>query len=751
VADLNPQKKSSSRDTSPLDPEQLSDDELAIVNDIESRLAEEPDAQAEDAPLDLAYLHRAEIRHPRVLLLDGGRGTGKTSLLLTLVKRWHHNLYGDKGEKQMLAAWDSRDKGRIIPANVRALPISDFDPLPPDMPLIAGLVEAWRPLASKYEELSGSTAGYDGDRTTLMDQWHRLFQVAAGWSPTSKTGGLIDHVLEQQEHVKDWKLLDQQWRTFVDAVFEQGKRLPLPHRLPSNTVFVLIVDDVDLQVKRIRELLPAIRLLRHPRVVFLVAADKGHMLEMLSLDFLGQQGDLIPAGLGTDPNRVEVVEEWSGVLARSSFHKVFELRNQFTLRPLSAFEFLNFPRNSAVTLGSLLESRVQEPTAQEQRDRVEKPAFGGLGSYLRFMFDDPTVFPDLVPYRFAHQIFEQAQRSNNPDDAAVTAVRHLIGTVSFDDSVKIRKAAQGGSRDTIEYPAQGELTALWSKGFTERIDHEGEIVLSAQARFNYRQGSSLSGTPKSADRRKLAPLLLAISLRDDGYGVLAPNLRWNVALALAWTIARIREGASLSFDLAFRWQLHEHPSPLRLLNWTKEWRGFVDGLSANTLELIDRSAYAWLYYQLLWLRKTPTIKSEPTTLSKGLPVPLDSQFGNGWDELLQLVPETGSDAERQRWRSRTLPLMARPELGLPRDVQERILNVVKDKADIEWLKVQRRRYITDAIVAFDQETGRQTIDAESQEKADSAAQLFERRHLAVEKRPSPWAEYIEKGSAGGAS
>ena len=75
---------------------------------------------------------------------------------------------------------------------------------------------------------------------------------------------------------------------------KRGTCLKTPHQLPLNVTFVLIIDDVDLQVARIRELLPAIRLLsRHHSVWFLVAGDSKHMLDMLHADFLGQQLKLV--------------------------------------------------------------------------------------------------------------------------------------------------------------------------------------------------------------------------------------------------------------------------------------------------------------------------------------------------------------------------------------------------------------------------------------------------------------------------
>src|SRR5213082_3504191 len=79
-----------SRDTSPLELEQLSNRELAAIIQIERRLFEAQQSVRTAASEQRVrhYIAPVEVRHARVLLLDGGRGTGKTSLLLTLVHRW---------------------------------------------------------------------------------------------------------------------------------------------------------------------------------------------------------------------------------------------------------------------------------------------------------------------------------------------------------------------------------------------------------------------------------------------------------------------------------------------------------------------------------------------------------------------------------------------------------------------------------------------------------------------------------------
>ena len=250
------------------------------------------------------------------------------------------------------------------------------------------------------------------------------------------------------------------------------------------------------------------------------------------------------------------------------------------------------------------------------------------------------------------------------------------------------------------------------------------------------------------DENELAPVLLALSLRDDGFGTAAPSLKWDITLAMAWTSAKVREDGK-DYNLAFRWQLHEHPSPLRLLNWTKEWREFMEALTGTGQDLTERIAYAWIYYQLRWLRVNQwnggqNQKDQQSRMKRPLdevPEPLADNFTSGWKQLLKHGPETGSDEDGQRWHTRTLPLMARPELGLPRNVQEDLLTHAQSvplEIDSRWLASQRLRLITDAIVASDLATGKKTPERESQETAKALSRVFELRQRGLEPKDSPW-------------
>ena len=169
-------------DTSPLTLEQLSDLELAIILSIEHQLkimhagASKDARNAKKAKL---YLAPVQVRRPQVLLLDGERGTGKTSLLLTMAHWWNtHDGCSVQRPDRAEAQYQTRVKGArerlqftfdgVIPTHIHPLRILDFDPLPPQMPLIAGIIQAWQPLAE------ASTMRYRSDqrRNVMMKPRH---------------------------------------------------------------------------------------------------------------------------------------------------------------------------------------------------------------------------------------------------------------------------------------------------------------------------------------------------------------------------------------------------------------------------------------------------------------------------------------------------------------------------------------------------------------------------------------------------
>ncbi|MFY9822455.1 MAG: hypothetical protein WAM82_13810 [Thermoanaerobaculia bacterium] len=721
--DANPYQ--AGKDTHPLSPSNLSPTEARIIREIEQRIA---DVWKISRPVREGdtYLARADERHRRVLLLDGGRGTGKTSVLVTLVRRW--NLPACVEYDQLLG---------LRPNYIRVLPILDFDPLPPGMPLAAGIIQAWRPLVNHYDDIYRKSVELrDDESDTLLESWHRLFRVAAvGWAQIPQSTGLIEQVLDREEQVGEWQHLNRQWYDFVEDVIDFGaNRVPQPAKpLPQNPVFVIMIDDVDLQVGRVRELLPALRLLYHPSVVFVVAAHREHLIDMLKLDFLGQQYKVSCFSERGESSlwRVADADRWSGALAASAVEKVFSTRDRWLLESLSLAEWLEFP-GEAFTFREVLNGRGKPPEITNSVESAHKDE--ALGEYIRSFAGAlekhgiPAV--TVMSYRKAQQLADEVFTANDLGDAP-KATDLLVRLLDPAESEAVAVTGRGVP-PVVEFRTVGEVTALFLPELIEQIYPQlQEIVFSATPRFRFRAEDDFN--PAGENRGQSAGILgplLAISLQDSNRGVVAPGLKWEARLSLAWTRWVMKDQA---IDAAFRWLLHFLPTPLRLLEWTAEWGVFIRELASEAKDIRDRMAYGWLYHQLRWLGGSLA----------GIDAPMIADLADStvWDRLLskEPPPDTDSKLGKDRWRRRTLPLLARPEIGLTPTVQERLLIASLTQPSAKDLAAERRRLVRDAFDAAAVSRGERTKGGPDEDAlVESVLAAVDRQY-----EGAPWYRFIE--------
>ena len=772
----SPNDSHKSLDTSPLTLEQLSDHELEIISSIERQLQMRQPRDSKDAAKEKPYLASVHVRSPNALLLDGARGTGKTSLLLTMARRW---ITGSNCEFKRNASSDTRINARensienarstfreTIPHRIHPLRILDFDPIPKQMPLIAGIVDAWRPIVMAYDGLTGIPEDCDHEGKTLEDRWDELFRVAAvGWSSVPSPKGLLEQVLDRQEQVRDWQDLGQRWQQFVTEVIKCGKRLKEPHRLVDDPVFVIMIDDVDLQVERIRELLPALRLLYHPNVSFLVAADWDHLVDTLKTDFVGQHNQLASRAVVIHATSDDYGKRWAGTLAFAAATKVFPLKNKWTLRKLTLHELLAFPGSGGGATDSqkfdggtpLTMKSILNDWPNKSEDRRQKNV--KLGEYLNRSAgfqQDPYAVPALITYRDAHQIFERVLMEDDGGRRAIEAVRLLI---SSPETEAVKLGGTAIPELLVEYQDVGELVALFGPGYVQPISGSSDIEISARPDFVLRKGRfpDPGYTPEAVDNtsdRNRA--MLAVTIQEGLYGVAAPRMRWDIRLALAWTRVTIPHENS-SLKLAFQWPLQDHPHPFRLLAWSHEWSELVRSIQSSPDEKLERIAYAWIFYQATWLVRDFDKARGPSDKARG-PLETKKISSEDWKLLMKLeLPVSLIKGENKPkhpdWRTQTLPLLARPEIGLPPRLQETLLSHVDGETSvecrreqIEWLRDQRRRLVTDAIIAAGEEEGRRAENAENAVRVKHIVNWIENQHLKMDGTESPWWKIVESNS-----
>ena len=531
---------------------------------------------------------------------------------------------------------------------------------------------------------------------------------------------MVEQVLDRQEQIGDWHRLDQQWKSFVWHVIKRGKCLKQEvHRLGDNPIFVIMIDDVDLQVKRVRELLHALRLLYHPNVFFLVAADLRHMEHVLRSDFYGQQAELAHHLNARDRPLRELVhnDPWAVVLSHASVEKVFPKRNRWKVMRLSLADFLAFPPQPDGSGAQMHEDELEESAVDDKVSFIrylsrirtksnfkagseqEKEEFEKRADKLVYHFAEAAKsvgnqgLPGVMTYRAAEQLHQELLLLAEVDQRATLILKRLLSG-SYGENEAISQKDR-----SIDVTITGQVAALHRPGPTI-TGSTHSLVLSTRPDFVFVGHGDTVPVRMSADlehRFNFTGALLAKGLEEADFPVDAFGLRWDTYLSHAWTEWLYSE------PLSFAWTRHKHPRPDEVFTQAEEWgKHFATKIVEPGKQKIGLWAYAWIYYQRKWSGHDVARLERPGDIKEGLD-PTDDM----WAALLDVKDGNGVDVgDGKKWQEITLALLARPELGFPPPVQGRLLSFLVDNSEGEVdkqvrlsLKRERRRLVTDARFA----------------------------------------------------
>lgn len=321
------------------------------------------------APTNLATALHLTIdahRESRTLLLDGPRGSGKTSALLTLLQAWRDASVlqkstwhsGASPSQPALAAALANPRGRILPVGIIDLqPLADGTNL---LQLIAShfahIVDAIDGTATSPEappSLSAAWQGGLGREPESRRCWRKLIATIAGGFDRSLQGraaqlDLEAYALEFEQQGRHRLDLDIFYDFIESLLADLCNRLGLPRT--EAPLFVLAIDDADMAPQRSVELLWTVRALWHPRCVFILTGHSDLFQLQLRQHYIGEL--LRPIGHRPVPSQdQDEIARQATIMASETYEKIIPPSQRHSIRPLEPSLRLTWELNRRSSTG----------------------------------------------------------------------------------------------------------------------------------------------------------------------------------------------------------------------------------------------------------------------------------------------------------------------------------------------------------------------------------------------------------------
>jgi hypothetical protein len=671
-----------------------------------------------------AVLPRVLATRPNgVVLIDGARGSGKTSVMLSLLNAWselarHRQWPLDTPDPKHPEDSQEWKPPRILPkglhdpmpVRILPLPILDLRPLPESAQLImqvAGsllrLVEAIETEHGTGERDGREAAPWALEAADLPSRkaWSSFVDAAArGWDsnlrerrshldPESFAAELEDAERLRMDVVPRWKpLVDRVLRDLVDV------RGPFPK---ERTILVIPIDDADMNPARSVELLELVRVLWHPRVAFLLTGDSDLFLMILRQHFLGALRQPL-RGLPVS------VEEHAAIgdvdmavdLAQAFFDKVIPASHRTQLPPVPLPERRR-----------LLQSALED--VQTPKTVVGSKDVTNLYEVLENGFQLGPLLPDRV-----RTLMDMAAvvRSLGPTLTGRDAVQLL--RVSLSRSTLLRRHA-GEILDSIDIEGGRLRTYEAPWRIVSRVPIAREVpVGSATA---YLRGperyagvfSGVAGSSSPTPARQSSdspPKERDLALPLDGATTSALILVKLFAEQDDSSFERhdefffVKHRPPDKSELSIHWPVPEAPHFVGDVLFALVWHQAIGSLGTSpSQEDIDRLAftYLWLAAEARDLRggwKDGLGLERPTMPHQKGPSSLP------WKELAEkLLGPVGTSSPSLTWARESAPLLFFPESGVSIAYGKYFFSAARNHFGPKW-KAARARIVSERLQRF---------------------------------------------------
>jgi hypothetical protein len=596
-------------------------------------------------------------RSGRVLFIDGVRGAGKTSLMLTLLAGWSGEEKYQKYQEPV----------QPIPSLRVLLPVLDFDPIPRGMPLHGWLLEPWRKEAERLEA-KGPSGGSSKD---LSERWADIFERAViGWTPATVGGtGVVEKAIAYQEQASGWIETHTVWHDLVNTAVcrssnclkDPCKGSKDPCKEKHSFLFVVAIDDVDLQVEQIPQLLHAIRLLHHPNVVYVLTGHYEHLKFALELDYIDRHGHRAHTRRHgeqwVEDELWEKTKGWSEKLRDAFLEKALPKHARLSLPILSTQAVLDL----TIVGGSLV------------RDK--------LGKEWTDILKDAGDLPIATARQAQHAIERHiAGAKGNGEDDRLEFIADLCRTT-------VEK-----KDDKPQFTLRGRLTTRLGSVFQVWEGDRLKIMLTDRPSFAFIPDFEEEDIQFAESANRALVVQLAVeSKRADALalawspeaGVVATEVRWESKLADVRGIA------------VFHWPWLERPTGSEVLQFGQLTKTMSGEARVNSrTHLKENMIVVWLSKSLEWRYSRGDVKKpdgDPPNSLKDIADRLEHLCDQGDAIKIETV----------RWVSELI-VMTAPYFGLPDNLAEEMrkqLNRPKIRPDQDQIVNEEIQVVENAIIA----------------------------------------------------
>ncbi|MDY7226040.1 hypothetical protein [Hyalangium rubrum] len=364
-------------------PKELTEDQLKAGTRATGFLRELAEAPFTPAKGSKAHGYLPLIEKKRLnptVLIDGRRGSGKSALLVTLL-----NLYNKAATNKVKTLRDFRPESWDIEPGYPIVPVGlvDLEPLPETTNLLLHLVGHLERVVAALEggedaALPSSSAPWQGEEAQekpSRKKWREFVRVTTlGWDGPDIRKTRLDpeaYALEAEHGERHRMRMAGAFRDFLDALaddYRRWRRWDKGHY----PLFLLAIDDADMNPRRTPELLSLVRKLHHPRLGFLMTGDSALFEDSLLLDLTRREN--LPEHSLPQPLRN---------LPRAIYDKVIPPPQRCELPPISVRRRLSFPRNEPI---------------QEQLKQFQMPSSTSLLDY-KLLLAGPHGLAQVLPDR----------------------------------------------------------------------------------------------------------------------------------------------------------------------------------------------------------------------------------------------------------------------------------------------------------------------------------------------------------------